>query len=127
MKRAADKGEKRVPVAVTGPPDTGQAELLARIRHIWEAARTQAARSVNTAHVCANWLIGRQIVEAEQRGARRAGYGQALLKSLSAQLSGEYGSGFSVSALQYMRGFYLAYPVLLANRPALRVEFDPLH
>ena len=47
---------------------------------------------------CANWLIGRLIVEAEQRGARRAGYGQALLKSLSAQLSSEYGSGFSVSA-----------------------------
>ena len=45
-------------------------ELLARIRHIWESARTQAARSVNTAHVCANWLIGQQIVEAEQGGAR---------------------------------------------------------
>ena len=48
-----------------------QAELLARIRHIWESARTQAARSVNTAHVCANWLIGQQIVEAEQGGAKR--------------------------------------------------------
>ena len=45
-----------------------QTELLARIRHIWESARTQASRSVNTAHVCANWLIGKQIVEAEQGG-----------------------------------------------------------
>jgi predicted nuclease of restriction endonuclease-like (RecB) superfamily len=101
-----------------------QAELLNRIRHIWESARTQAARSVNTAHVCANWLIGQQIVEAEQGGTKRAGYGKALLKTLSEQLSSEYGDGFSVSALQYMRSFFLGYPELLAKQHALRVEFD---
>lgn len=101
-----------------------EAELLARIRRIWESARTHAARSVNTAHVCANWLIGQQIVEAEQSGKARANYGEALLKALSAQLSGEYGSGFSISALQYMRGFFLGYPELLANQHALRVNFD---
>lgn len=55
---------------------TGPAALLARIRRIWEAARAQAARSVNTAHVRANWLVGLQIVEAEQGGAKRAAYGQ---------------------------------------------------
>ena len=103
-----------------------QAELFARIRHIWESARTQAARSVNTAHVCANWLIGQQIVEAEQGGTKRAGYGKALLKALSGELSGEYGDGFSVSALQYMRGFFLGYPELLAKQHAVRVEFDAL-
>ncbi|MBE2241448.1 MAG: hypothetical protein IAE86_01725 [Burkholderiaceae bacterium] len=108
--------------AVPDMPDDGA--LLERIHGIWERSRTQAARSVNTAHVCANWLIGQQVVEAEQRGKRRAGYGQALLKTLSAQLAGEFGSGFSVSALQYMRGFYLAYPQLLAaeNQHAVRVE-----
>ena len=103
-----------------------QNELLARIRLIWDSARAQAARSVNTAHVCANWLIGQQIVQAEQGGEKRAGYGQALLKALSAQLSGEYGSGFSVSALQYMRAFFQGYPELLANQHALRVDFDAL-
>ena len=101
-----------------------QAQLLARIREIWESARTQAARSVNTAHVCANWLIGQQIVQAEQGGERRAGYGKALLKTLSVQLASEYGSGFSVSALQYMRSFFLGYPELLANQHAVRVEFE---
>ena len=60
-----------------------QAQLLARIREIWESARTQATRSVNTAHVCANWLIGQQIVQAEQGGERRAGSGKSLLKTLS--------------------------------------------
>ena len=101
-----------------------QAELLARIRHIWDSARTQAARSVNTAHVCANWLIGQQIVEAEQGGAKRATYGKALLKALSEQLSGDYGDGFSVSALQYMRSFFLGFPQLLAKQHAVRVVLD---
>ncbi len=107
----------------------GTAELLARIRSIWQAAQTQAARSVNTAHVCANWLIGQQIVEAEQGGDKRAGYGKALLKTLSDQLGppgrgsprGRSG-GFSVSALQYMRAFYLGYPGLLPNQHAVRGE-----
>ena len=101
-----------------------QAELLERIRHIWESARTQAARSVNTGHVCANWLVGQQIVEAEQGGVKRATYGKSLLKALSEQLSGEYGNGFSVSALQYMRSFFLGFPELLAKQHAVRVVLD---
>lgn len=86
------------------------ADLLQRIRQIWEAARTQTARSVNSVHVAANWLIGQQIIEAEQLGADRAAYGARLIKLLSAQLSVEYGSGFSASSLGYMRQFYLGYP-----------------
>lgn len=89
------------------------AGLLLRIREIWETARVQAARSVNTTHVVANWLIGQQIVEAEQGGDERAAYGNALLRGLSQQLLRDFGSGFSVSALQYMRAFYLTYPGLL--------------
>jgi len=105
-------------------PEPTQAELLARIRQIWEAARTQATRSVNTAHVCANWLIGQQIVEAEQGGTRRAAYGKALLKALSEQLTADFGQGFSVSALQYMRSFFLGYPGLLTKQHAVRVVLD---
>ena len=97
-------------------------ELLQRIRQIWETSRTQAARSVNTAHVCANWLIGQQIVEAEQGGVERAGYGEKLLESLSQQLTDEYGNGFSLSSLKYMRLFYLTYPGLLTIRHAVRDE-----
>lgn len=100
------------------------AELFTRIRQIWESARTQAARSVNTAHVCANWLIGQQIVEAEQGGKARAEYGKALLQTLSSQLTTAYGDGFSVTALRYMKLFYLGYPTLLANHHALRDVSD---
>lgn len=99
-------------------------ELLARIRQIWETARTQAVRSVNSAHVCANWLIGQQIVEADQGGAERAEYGTQLLLMLSEQLTKEYGAGFSVSALRYMRLFYIGYPALLPIHHAVRDEFS---
>ena len=50
-----------------------------RIREILESARTTVARSVNTTQVVANWLIGREIVEEEQRGKKRADYGTELL------------------------------------------------
>ncbi|GAB6139672.1 PDDEXK nuclease domain-containing protein [Methylosoma difficile] len=96
------------------------AELINRIREIWDNARQQAVRSVNSAHVCANWLIGKQIVEAEQGGEQRAEYGKTLINSLSKQLTDEYGSGFSVSSLKYMRAFFLSYPALLTKSHALR-------
>jgi hypothetical protein len=94
-------------------------KVLAEIRAIWETARTYAVKSVNTAHVRANWLIGRQIIEAQQGGKSRAHYGDQLLNFLAENLSREYGTGFSVSSLRYMRLFYKAYPDLLViHHPA---------
>src|SRR5260370_1210965 len=68
----------------------------------------------------ANWLIGRQIVEAEQGGAERAEYGQEVLKSLSTALTADYGSGFSLTALKYMRTFYISYPEVVPIGHAVR-------
>ena len=100
-------------------------DLLHRIRGIWERSRAAATRSVNTAHVCANWLIGQQIVLAEQGGERRAEYGRAMLENLAARLTSEYGAGFSLTALKHMRSFYLGYPDLLEKGHALRDELVP--
>jgi len=94
--------------------------LFTRVCDILESARTNIARTVNTSQVLANWLIGREIVEAEQAGEHRAAYGRQLLKSLSKRLTEAYGRGFSVSSLQYMRSFFLAYPKLL-----LQEEYTP--
>lgn len=107
--------------------DAGTAELLAAIRDIWESARLQAARSVNSALVQANWLIGRQVVEAEQKGKSRAAYSSRLLKTLSETLEKDYGNGFSVSSLQYMRAFYLGYPALLDIQHAAGVGSEIQH
>lgn len=74
-----------------------------------EAARRDAARSVNALMTASYWEIGRCIVEFEQGGQTRAAYGQALLKRLSADLSGRFGRGFSERNLEQMRMFYLAW------------------
>jgi predicted nuclease of restriction endonuclease-like (RecB) superfamily len=108
--------------AVAEVSTTVISELLQRIRQIWESARSQAARSVNSALVQANWLIGKQIVETEQGGKSRAAYSSRLLETLSESLEKDYGSGFSVTALKYMRMFYLGYPKLLEIRHAPRDE-----
>jgi hypothetical protein len=95
-------------------------QLIDQIRSIWDLARSSAVRSVNSAHVIANWLTGRQIVEFEQGGAERAAYGQEVLKGLSGALMSDFGKGFSISALKYMRVFYVGYPGLLPIGHAVR-------
>ena len=92
---------------------TKKAPVYERIRQILESARTSAARTVNTTQVVANWLIGREIVEEEQRGKRRAGYGEELLKDLSDRLTKDCERGWSVRNLEYCRNFYVEYPVLV--------------
>jgi predicted nuclease of restriction endonuclease-like (RecB) superfamily len=78
------------------------------------SARQSAARGVDLLQVYTNYEIGRRIVEQEQQGADRAQYGKELLNELAARLTGEFGNGFSVSNLRYMRQFYLAYPERIA-------------
>jgi len=65
-----------------------------RIKEIIETARQKIVRAVNVQIVQAYWLIGHEIVEEEQRGKRRAGYGAQLLKNLSERLTADFGSGF---------------------------------
>lgn len=108
-KRVARKAAVKTAVAM---PD-----MLERVREILEAARTHVARTVNTTQVVANWLIGREIVEEEQRGSRRAGYGAQLLAELSKRLTVDYGRGYSVDNLEAFRQFYVAYPVLISETP----------
>ncbi len=86
-----------------------------RIRNIIEFARAGAARSVNTAQVVANWRVGQEIVEEEQKGKSRADYGEHLLSDLSARLKADYGPGYSIQNLRYIRQFYLSYPELLGS------------
>ena len=53
--------------------------------------------------------IGRMIVEQEQEGRSRAGYGRTLLAELSEHLAERFGKGFSETNLRSFRKFYLAY------------------
>ena len=84
--------------------------LFARVAEIIESARLHVARTVNSAMVHAYWLIGREIVEVEQQGKRRAGYGEELLEKLATELTQRFGKGFNLTGLKRMRQFYRAFP-----------------
>ncbi|MBT9170910.1 MAG: hypothetical protein DDT18_01266 [Actinobacteria bacterium] len=84
--------------------------LITNLASLIEQGRKAAVRYVNTALVATYWLIGRRIVEYEQKGKERAEYGEALLKKISADLTPRFGKGFTERNLEYMRQFYLTYP-----------------
>lgn len=93
--------------------------LLADVARVIVEARQAAARSVNAFMTATYWLVGRRIVEQEQRGKARASYGEALLERLSADLTRQFGRGFSVDNLEAMRTLFLAYPsALISETPS---------
>ena len=86
------------------------ADFIGEIKRIVTQARQKAYTAINSAMVEAYWQMGKRIVEQEQQGKDRADYGSQLLKSLSKELTAEFGKGFSVNSLYYFRQFYLAFP-----------------
>ena len=96
-------------------PVKKKAALYDRIREILESARTRVARSVNSTQVVANWLVGREIVEEEQRGSRKAEYGQRLIVELSEKLQKDFGAGYSATNLKLFRQFFFCYPKLISK------------
>jgi predicted nuclease of restriction endonuclease-like (RecB) superfamily len=110
---------KRSRPATARSPATREDALFARIVDIIEAARGRVARSVNVAMVQAYWLIGREIVEVEQHGKKRAGYGDALIERLARRLTARIGRGFGARTLRRIRLFYVTYPEGSALPPEL--------
>jgi predicted nuclease of restriction endonuclease-like (RecB) superfamily len=108
---SAAKGSRGAGAEYAGIHD-GIVELLS-------AARQAAARSVNALMTATYWEIGRRIVEAEQKGRRRAGYGDALVKRLAGDLANRFGRGFGWRNLFQMRAFYLAWPATLQTPSAI--------
>lgn len=74
---------------------------------IIEHGRGTAYNAVNQAMIETYWQIGKRIVEEEQRGEKRADYGERILENLSLRLTSRYGKGFSIRYLAYFRSFYL--------------------
>lgn len=83
--------------------------LYGQIAELIQSARKQVATQVNTALLVTYWNVGRIIVDDEQKSEFRAEYGKQVLKELSKRLTNDFGKGFSVSNLQYMKRFYLKY------------------
>ena len=72
-------------------PDPGYGALVSGISDLLENARRSVARAVNGLLTATYWEIGRRIVEFEQGGRSRAGYGEALLKRLAEDLTARLG------------------------------------
>jgi predicted nuclease of restriction endonuclease-like (RecB) superfamily len=98
---------RKKPAMVRSIP--GYKSVLADIVDLLEAARRSSARTVNAIMTATYWTVGRSIVEQEQRGEARAGYGEELIEHLSRDLGARFGRGFGRSNLFQMRAFYLAY------------------
>ncbi|MCL2833200.1 MAG: DUF1016 N-terminal domain-containing protein [Treponema sp.] len=70
-------------------------QFFIEIAEILSEARETAYKTVNTVMVKTNWQIGKRIVEHEQKGKSRAGYGDYLIVGLSRYLTDILGKGFS--------------------------------
>ena len=92
------------------------------IKSILVNARNKVYNTANFAMVEAYWNIGKKIIE-EQGGKDTAEYGQGLLQELSKQMTKDFGKGFTVTNLKYMRQFYLTFQ----NGHALRGELSWTH
>ena len=91
-------------------------ELIQQIQSIISTAKDRAIRAMDTERVLMYWQIGKVILEEEQQGKERAGYGEFLIKSLAENLQPQFGSGFSYRQLNWYRQFYRTFPIMSALR-----------
>jgi predicted nuclease of restriction endonuclease-like (RecB) superfamily len=97
--------------------------LFEEIRKVIAASRLQTYKAVNSLLLQTYWQVGRIIVEDEQQGQAKAAYGKGVLKTLSQQLTLEFGKGFDESNLRNIRQFYLSFPI----RDTVRHELSWSH
>jgi len=86
-------------------------DLFDKISVLIEQARRKVAITINEEMVLLYWNIGKTIKE-EIMKSKRAGYGEKIVQSLTAQLVPKYGRGFSKRNLWYMVQMYDTYPIL---------------
>ena len=85
--------------------------VVQEVKSLLNTARNNVARQVNNELLNTYWNIGRIICEYEQLDVTRADYGKQTLRALSKELTKEFGKGFSVSNIQFMRRFYQTYQI----------------
>jgi predicted nuclease of restriction endonuclease-like (RecB) superfamily len=92
-------------------------ELLGSLKSRIQQARTKALLSVNREITALYWVIGHQIVEAQNH----EGWGTSMIDRLAHDLQSGLPSrgGLSARNLWRMRAFYLAYPASEVNLPQL--------
>ena len=87
-------------------------QYIQEIKTILNQARQKTYQAINSAMVEAYWNIGKRIVLEEQNGKDRAEYGKEIIKTISQELSTEFGKGFSERNIRNFRKFYQTFPEL---------------
>lgn len=87
-------------------------QLIGAIESVHLHLQASAANAVNQALTIRNWLIGHHIVEFEQDGRDRAGYGENLLGLIADKIAIK---GLTAPELSRCRQFYLTYPYILGT------------
>lgn len=82
---------------------------ILEIKTILAQARQRAYTAINSAMAEAYWMIGKRIVEEEQDGEDRAAYGKQIIQNVSAELTREFGKGFSKRTIWEIRQFYFLF------------------
>ena len=78
--------------------------MLTDLRGLIDAGRSHVAQAVNAGMVQLYWAIGDRL-RREVLREKRAAYGEQIVATVSAQLTDEYGRGFSRFALSRMLQF----------------------
>lgn len=84
-------------------------QLVDDVKLIVERGIREAYNGANSVLVKTYWSVGKRIVEEEQHGDSRAGYGKHLIDILSQELSLVYPKGYSPRNLRDYRQFYLCF------------------
>lgn len=100
---------KRIPSKAVASAQPNPAALATDLRELILSARQTVARGVNAALVLLHWQIGRRIHQ-DILNSKRAEYGEEIVPTLSAQLTPEFGDGFSKRNLFRMVQFAEAFP-----------------
>jgi hypothetical protein len=85
--------------------------ILAGVVELLDTARRTSARVVNTLMTATYWEIGRRIVEHEQAGQKRAGYGEEVVRKFPKDLTQHFGRGFGPAQVAALRQFHLTFPL----------------
>ncbi len=94
---------------ITGKSLKVPASLLQDLRTLIVEARQDVARQVNSTLVLLYWRVGKRIRQDILK-EKRAGYGEQIVATLSAQLVSEFGASFSTRNLWHMIRFAEVFP-----------------
>lgn len=86
------------------------------IKQIVSTAKFQSYKAINLMQVASNWLVGKRIVEQEQKGAAKAEYGRYVIRLASETLTQEFGKGYSETNVKSFRKFYMMFDKILIQK-----------